>query len=112
MKMEAMARAKYLRISSRKLRQVMDVIRRKSVDNASNIVKFLPKKAARLIEKVLAAAVANAKQKQANLDQENLYIKTIYADVGTTLKRWLPRCFGRANRLRKRTSHITIVVEN
>jgi len=56
--------------------------------------------------------VANAKQKQANLDQENLYIKTIYADVGTTLKRWLPRCFGRANRLRKRTSHITIVVEN
>ena len=109
--MEATAKAKYLRISSRKLRQVMDVVRGKSVDNASKILKFLPKKAARLIEKVLIAAVANARQKQANLDREDLYIKTIYADAGTTLKRWLPRCFGRANRLRKRTSYITVVVE-
>ncbi|MBU0700101.1 50S ribosomal protein L22 [bacterium] len=109
--MEAMAQAKYLRISSRKLRQVMDVVRGKSVDSAVNILKFLPKKAARLIEKVLIAAVANARQKQANLDKEDLYIKTIYADAGTTLKRWLPRCFGRANRIRKRTSQITIVVE-
>ncbi|MFH1860433.1 MAG: 50S ribosomal protein L22, partial [bacterium] len=96
--MEAMAQAKYLRISSRKLRQVMDVVRGKSVDAASNILKFLPKKAARLIEKVLVAAVANARQKQVNLDKEDLHIKAIYADAGTTLKRWLPRCFGRANR--------------
>lgn len=110
--MEAMAQAKYLRISSRKLRQVMDVVRGKSVNNASNILKFLPKKAARLIEKVLVAAVANARQKQANLIQEDLYIKVIYADEGTTLKRWLPRCFGRANRIRKRTSHITIIVND
>lgn len=108
--MEARATAKYLRISPYKARPVIELIRGKDVQEALNILEFTPKKAARLIKKVLESAIANAEHNY-NMDPDRLYVKRAYVDEGPRLKRIWPRAWGRASRILKRTSHITVVVE-
>ncbi|OAG27237.1 50S ribosomal protein L22 [Thermodesulfatator autotrophicus] len=108
--MEARAQAKYVRISPYKARLVVDLIRGKSVDEALKILQFTPKKGARLVRKVLESAVANAEHNY-QMDPDKLYVKRAYVDEGPRLKRFWPRAFGRASRILKRTSHITVVVE-
>ncbi len=108
--MEARAKLSYARISSRKVKIVIDMIRNKPVDVAMGILKNTPKAASELLIKLLASAVANAENNH-NMDAKKLYISEIYANQGPTLKRVRPRAQGRAFRIRKRTSHITIVVK-
>ncbi|SHK31922.1 50S ribosomal protein L22 [Thermocrinis minervae] len=108
-KKEARAILRYARISPTKARQVLNVIKGKSASEALYQLKVIPKKAARIIEGVLKSAIANADQKGLNLDK--LYIKKAVADQGPMYKKWMPRAHGRATMIRKRTSHITIVLE-
>jgi len=108
--MEAKAVAKYIRISPQKARLVADLIRGVSVDAAVNTLRFMPKKGARLIRKVVESAVANAQQNPA-IDVDTLYVKGIHVDGGPMLKRIQPRAMGRANRILKRTSHVTVVLD-
>lgn len=107
--MEAVAKARYVRISPRKARLVADAIRGMKVDEALNKLKFTPKKAAGLVGKVVSSALANASQ-QPGVDVDNLIVKAAYVDGGPMMKRWRPRAQGRAFQIRKRTSHITVVV--
>lgn len=107
--MEATAKAKYVRISPQKARLVADAVRGMGVEDALNKLKFTPKKAAGLMSKVIASAVANATN-DSNVDVDSLYVKSAFVDGGPTLKRWRPRAMGRAFIIRKRTSHITVVV--
>jgi large subunit ribosomal protein L22 len=107
--MEVRAVGKYLRVSPHKVRLVADLVRGKKVDEALTILKFLPKKSGRLINKTLRSAVANAESTQ-SIDVDTLFIKTILVDEGPRLKRWRPRAMGRATRIIKRTSHITMVL--
>ena len=100
---------KFVRISPRKARQVVDLIRGKSVGEAYAILKFTPHKGAALVEKVLKSAVANAEHNY-NMNVDELYISTAYVDQGASLKRFKPRAMGRADGIRKRTSHITVMV--
>lgn len=106
---EAKAVAKYMRISPNKARQVADVIRGKSTDEALAVLRFMPKRAAGPIEKCLRSAIANAEHNY-DLDGDSLYVVKVYVDQGPTLKRYKPRAFGRADLMRRRTSHITVVV--
>ena len=99
--MEARAKLSYARISSRKVKIVIDMIRNKPVDVAMGILKNTPKAASELLIKLLASAVANAENNH-NMDAKNLYISEIYANQGPTLKRVRPRAQGRAFRIRKR----------
>lgn len=108
--MESRAVAKYLRISPRKVRLIMDQVRGKDVEEALNLLSFAPQKGAFLLKKAINSAVANAEQ-NANIDVDNLYIKRIFADEGPTLKRFRPRAMGRATRIRKRTSHLTVILD-
>ena len=103
----AQATLKYARISARKVKIVADLIRGKEVAEALAIVKFTPKAASEIIEKLLKSAIANAENNH-NMDSKNLYISEIYANQGPTLKRIRPAAKGSAVRIRKRTSHITI----
>ena len=107
---EAKATLNYARISSRKVRIVADLIRGKNVDEALAIVKFTPKASSEIIEKLLKSAIANAENNH-DMKHENLYIAEIYANQGPTLKRIRPAAKGSAVRIRKRTSHITIVLK-
>ncbi|SHJ89225.1 LSU ribosomal protein L22P [Anaerobranca californiensis DSM 14826] len=107
--MEAKSVARYVRIAPRKVRIVLDLIRGKSVSDALAILKFTPKAASPILEKVLKSAVANAEHNY-DMDVNNLYISKAFADQGPTLKRFRPRAQGRATRINKKTSHITIVV--
>ncbi|MEW6606746.1 MAG: 50S ribosomal protein L22 [bacterium] len=109
--MEAKAKAKYMRISPRKARQVTTLIQGKPVEQATNMLKFTTKKACRIVQKILHSAIANARQKGINVQVGNLYVKNAFVDQGPTLKRIQPRAMGRAYRICKRTSHITIVVD-
>lgn len=106
---EARAVAKHIRISPLKARSVINLIRGKSTKDALAILKFTPNKAAALIEKVLKSAIANAENNY-EMDAESLIVKKAYVDEGATLKRLKPRAQGRADRIRKRTSHITVIV--
>jgi large subunit ribosomal protein L22 len=106
---EAKAVAKYIRISPRKVGLVLNMIRGKDIDEAFAILKFTPNKAAGIVEKVLKSAVANAENNN-GLDKENLYISKAVADQGPILKRNMPRAMGRSNLMRRRTSHITVIV--
>ena len=108
--MEAVAKAKFVHISPRKARLVADAVRGMKVGEALNKLKFTPKKAAGLMAKVINSAVANATN-DSNVDVDNLYIKKAFVDGGPTMKRWRPRAMGRAFIIRKRTSHITVVVD-
>ncbi len=106
----AEATLRYARISARKVKIVADLIRGKNVDEALAIVKFTPKAASEMLEKLLKSAIANAENNHA-MDSKNLYIAEIYANQGPTLKRIRPAAKGSAVRIRKRTSHITIVLK-
>ncbi|MFO7263071.1 MAG: 50S ribosomal protein L22 [Bacillota bacterium] len=106
---EARAVARYVRISPRKARLVVDLIRGKRVGEALAILRHTPKAASPIVEKVLNSAIANAMHNY-NMNPNNLYISKIYVDEGPTLKRFIPRSRGMANRINKRTSHITVVV--
>jgi len=106
---ESKAVLRHARESSRKVRVVANMVRGKGVDEAMAILRFQPRKAARLIRKLLVSAIANAANNN-KADVEQLYVKSILVDEGTTLKRWLPRAMGRANRVNKRTAHITVTV--
>jgi len=108
--MEARAVARYVRVSPRKARIVIDLIRGKSVADASAILQFTPRAAAEDVAKVLNSAVANA-EKNLKIKSEDLYVGTAYVDEGPTLKRIRPRAQGRAFRIDKRTSHITVIVK-
>ncbi|GAB4283981.1 MAG: 50S ribosomal protein L22 [Coriobacteriia bacterium] len=108
--MEAKATARYARVSPRKARLVVDLVRGKSVHEAEAILKFTPRAAAEVVGKVVASAAANAEQ-NLKLRPETLYISEAYVNEGPTLKRIRPRAMGRANRIDKRTSHITVVVK-
>lgn len=107
--MEARAQARYVRISPKKAQKVVQLIRGKPVQEALAILRFTPQKASRIVMKVLKSAVANAEHNY-NLDPEELYVIRAYVDQGPTLKRYMPRAFGRASLLRHRTSHVTVVV--
>jgi len=108
--MEARAVAKYIRISPQKARLVADVIRGKKVDTAVTTLRFMPKKGARILRKVLESAVANAEQTE-TIDVDTLYVKEVQINGGPMLKRFRPCAMGRAGRILKRTSHITVVVD-
>lgn len=107
---EAKATLRYARISSRKVKIVADLIRGKDVDEALAIAKFTPKASSVIIEKLLKSAIANAENNH-GMKHENLYVAEIYANQGPTLKRIRPAAKGSAVRIRKRTSHITIVLK-
>lgn len=109
---EARAIQKHLRRAPRKVRLVLDAVRGDRVDKALKKLEFTNKGAAADVAKVVKSAAANIRDKfqEARLDNQDLYIKEIYADEGATLKRIQPRAMGRANQIRKRTSHVTVVV--
>ena len=109
-KKEVIKTAKTLRIPARKARLVLDLIRGKDVEEAAAILKFTPNVAAEAIAKVLKSAVANAVNNN-DLNEEKLYVKACYANEGITLKRFMPRAKGSASAIHKRTSHITVVVD-
>ena len=108
--MESRAVARYIRISPRKVRLIMDEIRGRRIEEALNQLSFAPQKGAFILKKLINSAVANAEQNY-EMDVDKLYIKRIYADEGPTLKRFRPRAMGRATRIRKRTSHLTVVLD-
>ena len=107
--MEAKAIARYVRVSPRKARIVLDQIRGKDVVAAQETLRFTNRAVAEVVEKTLNSAVANAAQKGAG-NPDNLVVKACFADEGPTLKRIRPRAKGSASRIRKRTSHITVIV--
>ena len=107
--MEAIAKHNFARISSQKARLVADLIRGKSVDQALEILTFSNKKAAALVKKVLESAIANAEHNE-GADIDDLNVAKIFVDEGPTMKRIMPRAKGRADRILKRSSHITVVV--
>jgi len=107
--MEARAVAKYVRMSTRKARLVIDAIRGKNVNDALRIVRLSSKKAARPILKTLESAIANA-ESNFDIDVDELYVIKATADMGRALRRLRPRAYGRADIIRRPTSHITIVV--
>ncbi len=108
--MEVTATAKYIRMSPRKVRLVVDTVRGKPVQEAQAMLRFMPKAAARAVLMVVTSAVANAENNY-TLDAEDLYIRRISADEGPTLKRFLPRAHGRVSPLLKRSTNITVVLE-
>ena len=110
--MEAVAKAKHIHQSARKVRQVLDEVRGRQVEDAMNKLHFSPKKAARVIEKTLRSAVANAVNREGSeVDADKLFVKEAFCDEGPTMRRFRARAMGRATIIRKRTSHLTIVVE-
>ena len=108
--LQASATLKYARISSRKVKIVADLIRGKDADEALAIVKFTPKASSEVIEKLLKSAIANAENNH-GMKHEKLYVAEIYANQGPTLRRIRPAAKGSAVRIRKKTSHITIVLK-
>jgi large subunit ribosomal protein L22 len=107
--MEASAIIRFVRQSPRKVRVVADQIRGKKVEEAMAMLRLQPRKAAKTLAKLLTSAVANAENNN-QADVDGLVVKKVFVDVAPTLKRWMPRAMGRANRVNKRSSHVTIVV--
>ena len=108
--MQSKAVAKTVRIAPRKVRLIADLVRGKEVGEAISILKLTNKRSSPVVEKLVKSAVANAEHNY-DMDIDNLYISEIYADEGPTLKRFRPRAQGRASKINKRTSHITVVVK-
>src|SRR5208337_2395158 len=108
--MEITARAKYLRISPRKLRLVAQLLPGKKVGEALSLLQFLPQRGAGLVRKVMVAAVANAEQRS-QVDVDTLVVKGVQVDGGPSLKRFQARAMGRVNHILKRSSHITVVLK-
>lgn len=107
---EAKAVLRYVRIAPRKARVVVDLIRGQQVPAALAVLRFTPRAAAKVVEKVLRSAVANAEQRELG-DTESMRVARAYVDCGPTYKRFRARSMGRANSIHKRTSHITVIVE-
>src|ERR1700758_1954577 len=107
----ATAKARFVRVSATKARRVINLVRGKSVAEALDILRWAPQAASEPVAKVIASAAANA-QNNDGLDPSTLVVSTVYADEGPTTKRIRPRAQGRAFRIRRRTSHITVVVES
>jgi large subunit ribosomal protein L22 len=107
--MDAKAVIRYTRMSPRKARIVANMIRGKDIDEAMAILRFQERKAAKIMRKLLVSAIANAHTNH-QLEVDNLVVKTVLVDGGPILKRWMPRAMGRANRMNRRTAHVTIVV--
>lgn len=113
--MEAVAKLRNCPMSARKMRQVVDLIRGKQVNEALGILKYTKKEAAEWLEKVLLSAISNWESKgdfAYSPDEYKLFVKEAFSDEGTFLKRFRPAPHGRAHRIRKRTNHVTIIVEN
>jgi len=110
--MEARAVAKYVRLSPKKTRPIMENLRGKDVSDALEYLRYLPKGCATQLAKVIKSAASNAIQVvgAGELKMEDLFVKEARVDPGPIMKRWRPRAYGRATRIRKRTSHVTIVV--
>ena len=108
--MEITAKTRMIRISPRKVRIVGDVIKKKNVNEAMGLLMYMPQKASFILKKLLDSALANAKQKK-YVDIDNLYVKNVLVDGGPMLKRFLPRAMGRATNIRKRMSHITLILD-
>ncbi len=107
--MEVRAVSKYVRVSPRKVQKVIGAVKGKPVESGLQILKFMPQKAATILEKIVRSAVANADH-NADIDVDLLVIRNITADQGPTLKRWKARARGRGTRILKRTSHITVTL--
>lgn len=112
--MEAVCKLRNIPMSARKMRLVADNIRGKKVDDALSILRFTKRESATWLEKALLSAIANWENKNdgKSADDHDLYVKTIFSDEGTMLKRFRPAPHGRALRIRKRTNHVTIVVDS
>jgi large subunit ribosomal protein L22 len=108
--MEASAKLKFVRLSPQKTRLVADMVRGKAVQEALNILKFSPKRPADVVAKLVRSAVANAEQMGVS-DVDRLFVKALFVDQGPVLKRFMPRAQGRATKIRKPTSHITVIVD-
>jgi len=108
--MEIKAKSRMIRISPTKVRIVAEQIKKKNINEAMGMLTFMPQKASYILKKLLNSAIANAKQKK-YIDIDNLYVKNILVDEGPALKRFLPRAMGRATRIRKRMSHITMILD-
>ncbi len=108
--MEARAKLSYVRLSPQKTRLVVDMVRGKGVQDALNILKFSPQKSAAIVSKLVSSAVANAEQRGVS-DVDRLVVKAISVDQGPVLKRFMPRAQGRATKIRKPTSHITVILD-
>jgi large subunit ribosomal protein L22 len=109
--MEATAKLSFARLSPRKTRLLVDMVRGKKIQDAFNILKFSPRPSAKIVANLLRSAVANAEQK-GTPDVDMLVVKTISVDPGPVLKRFLPRAMGRASKIRKPTSHISVVLSD
>ena len=111
---ESIARVRHIRVTPQKARRVVDMIRGKQAEEALAILKFAPQGASEPVYKLVASAMANARVKadatNEHLDEQDLYVSRAFVDEGTTLKRFQPRAQGRAFRINKRTSHITVVL--
>jgi len=108
--MEVRAKLRFVRVGPRKARLVADLIRGKGSEEALNILRFTKKGAAKIVIKVLKSAVANATQKK-GIDVDRLFVKRITVDEGPMMKRFMPRALGRATMIRKKTSHIQIILD-
>lgn len=109
--MEARAVLRYLRMSPRKVRPVADLVRGRSVEEALGVLSVTPRAAAQPLAKLIRSALANAMQMGEGVEADRLYVKRITVDQGPTLRRYRPRAMGRVGIIRKRTSHITVVLE-
>lgn len=112
--MQAVARERFVRMAPMKIRRILDLIKDKDVEEALNILHFTPKRAARVVEKALRSAVANffLDEKAARISPHDIFIKKAFVDQGPTLRRFRPMSMGRVGRIRRKTSHVTIVVEH
>ena len=112
--MEALAKARFQRISPRKARVVLNMVRGKNVADALNELRFTTKSAAPIVAKLIGSAIANAKQKNEEINLDELFVKTAFADMAPNqhMRRWRPRAQGRATRIVKGMSHITVVVSD
>ena len=112
--MEAVAKQKYIRMSPLKVRQVAGLIRERNVEEALNVLHFTQKRAAKILEKGLRSAVANfyLNEEASQVATDEIFVKSVRIDEGPTLRRFRPMSMGRVGRIRRRTSHITIVIED
>ena len=112
--MEAVAKQKYIRMSPLKVRQVAGLIRERNVEEALNVLHFTQKRAAKILEKGLRSAVANfyLNEEASQVATDEIFVKSVRIDEGPTLRRFRPMSMGRVGRIRRRTSHITIIIED
>ena len=108
--MEVTAKLRYAKIGAQKVRAVVDTIRGKNVNEALRILAFMDKKGSVMVKKLVESAVANADQKKV-IDVDSLYVKTVFVDQGPVQHRWMPRAQGRATPIRKKTSHINLILD-